>query len=501
VRGTPDGSCVSGSNSRTMLFAAEPVQGVIYYWQSVVFGTLQGTAGGIYRYDFGTKATAPSPFLVPTASGGTFGNRCIGCHFISRDGTKMTFGNDDADADDEYSDLKGSLLDVAQYSASHTTTMANLSPGFQTFSPDHKTIFGSDGLNKNNPAALLVYNGETGAALAPATAPTGSRVTQPDWSADGTKVIGVKTGTVFPSGNGMCTGCAMMPMPMTCPSAPPYSCSCTPATGTNNLDDNHFSGGSIVTMTATGTTLGTPTTLVGGPGENDFYPAWSPDTAVVIFNRVTGDGGLADDAFSNPRATIWATPPVSTTPVELTRMESAGVATDSAHPFASGGLTNSWPRFSPFVQTYKGKKLLWVTFSSTRDYGLRVENQVTGEINCYPPEGPENACSGKQQLTQPNCAQPQIWMAAFTEDGLAAGDTSFPAFWLPFQSIAAHNHIAQWANALIGGPDAGSDGGVSEMSPDGGRCVDFNGSCTSSSDCCAGLTCVTPSNTCQVNIQ
>src|SRR5205814_3416386 len=116
VRGTKDGSCVSGSNSRTMLFAAQPVQGVIYYWQSVVFGTLQGTSGGIYRYDFGTQATAPSPFLVPRASG-AFSNRCIGCHFISRDGKKMTFGNDDPDADDEYSDLKTSLLDVATFSA------------------------------------------------------------------------------------------------------------------------------------------------------------------------------------------------------------------------------------------------------------------------------------------------------------------------------------------------------------------------------------------------
>jgi hypothetical protein len=287
---------------------------------------------------------------------------------------------------------------------------------------------------------------------------------------------------------------------MTCPSAPPYSCSCNPATGTNNLDDNHFVGGTLVTLSADGGELGAPVPLAGsgGAGNNDFYPAWSPDDAVLVFNRVTGDGGLGDDAFSNPRAGVWALKPGGGVPVELSALETAGVASDANHPFPSSGLTNSWPRFSPFVQTYKGKTLYWVTFSSTRDYGLRVQNQVAGEINCYPPESPENACSGKQQLTQPNCAQPQIWMAAFTEEGLATGDTSFPAFWLPFQSIAAHNHIAQWANALIG--DAGMPV-VDAGTPDGGACVDFNGSCTTTADCCGGLTCVLPSATCQNLIQ
>jgi hypothetical protein len=502
VRGTPDGSCVAGSNSRKMFFAAEPVQGAIYYWQSVVFGTLQGTAGGIYRYDFGSQAAAPSPFLVPS---GSFGNRCIGCHFISRDGKKMTFGNDDTDADDEYSDLKSSLIDVALFSDAGTVMNGvTLSPGFQTFSPDHLLLLGSDGLNKNVPAAAFLYSGQTGMAATPATPHSGSRITQPDWSVAGDRIVAVQTGTVFQSGNGMCGGCAMMPPMMQCPSAPPYSCTCTPPTGTNNLDDNHFVGGQLVTYPVDGGSLGAPTALVGGTGENDYYPAWAPDDAVVVFNRVTGDGGLGDDAFSNPRAEIWALPMSSASPVRLTGLESAGVTNDAMHPFPSGGLTNSWPRFSPFVQMYKGKKLYWVTFSSTRDYGLRVQNQVTGEINCYPPESPLNACSGKQQLTQPNCAQPQIWMAAFTEDGLATGDTSFPAFWLPFQSIAAHNHIAQWANALVsGGGDGGTlmegngDGGTA----DGGVCAPFNSSCTSSGDCCAGLTCVMPSNTCQLIIQ
>jgi hypothetical protein len=498
VRATPNGSCVAGSNSRTMLFAAQPLQGAIYYWQSVVFGAYQGTAGGIYRYDFGTQAAAPSPFLVPSATA----NRCIGCHFISRDGQKMTYGDDDADADDEYSDLTSSLLDVATYIADGGTTGARLSPGFQTFAPDHSVFLGSDGLGVNSPAAFDLSNGATGTAQGKVASGSG-RGTQPDWSPDGTQVVFVQPGTLYESGNGMCQGCATAPPPMTCPTTAPYNCTCGPAMGTNNMDDTHFTGGSLYTMSANGTTFGTPQAFLTSTGENNYYPAYAPDNAFVIFNRVLGGTGLAGDAFANPLATIWAIPAAGGSPVELAGLESAGVAADAGHPFPSGGLTNSWPRFSPFVQTYKGKKLYWVTFSSTRDYGLRVQNQVAGEINCYPPEGPENACAGKKQLTQPNCAQPQIWMAALTEDGLASGDTSFPAFWLPFQSVAAHNHIAQWATTLVGdggcfeGTCTGGDGGTS----DGGTCAGFNASCGANAPCCSGLTCLPPSNTCQINIQ
>ena len=489
VRGTPDGSCVAGSNSRTMLFASQPIQGAIYYWQSVVSGTMAGTSGGIYRYSFGTQAASPSAFVVPSSTS-AFANRCLGCHFISRDGRKMTFGNDDNDADDEYSDLSTSLLDVAAFADGGTVTGAKDSPGFQTFSPDHSLILASDGLGKNSPPAFYLLNEETGAAATPATVPTGARATQPDWSADGSRIVFVAPGTVYSSGNGNCNSCSTAPPGGTCPSSAPYNCQCTPPSS-GNQDDNHFSGGSIFTMSVNGTTFSQPSLLLASTGENNYYPAFSPDGAFVVFNRVIGPTGLAQDAFSNPKAGVWVVPASgSSSPVELKTLELAGVAADSSHPFASGGLTNSWPRFSPFVTPYRGKNLYWLTFSSTRDYGLRVQNQATGEINCFPPESPENACSGKQELVQPNCAQPQIWMAAVTEDGLATGDTSYPAFWLPFQSVAAHNHIAQWATTLVGAP-------APEPSPDAGTCGTLNASCAGGAACCPGFICVAPSYTCQ----
>ena len=147
-------------------------------------------------------------------------------------------------------------------------------------------------------------------------------------------------------------------------------------------------------------------------------------------------------------------------------------------------MTNSWPRFSPFVQEYKGKHILWITFSSTRDYGLRVENEnpPTGAtFNCYPPVSPEDTSGDHSKPFDPNCTQPQIWMAAITlEDLQAGGDGSFPAFWLPFQDDTAHNHIAQWVDAVVG-----CTGG------------DVGAACSAANPCCAGLSCDPTSMTCE----
>jgi hypothetical protein len=110
------------------------------------------------------------------------------------------------------------------------------------------------------------------------------------------------------------------------------------------------------------------------------------------------------------------------------------------------------------------------------------------------------------------CVQPQIWMAAVAVDssgGISAGqDTSFPAFWLPFQEVTAHNHIAQWVEQVPGEPppvDAGvGDGGCTgpgdQLGCDGsvvppqdagpGGCGGSNAACGAGQPlCCAAFIC------------
>src|SRR5260221_8940874 len=126
-----------------------------------------------------------------------------------------------------------------------------------------------------------------------------------------------------------------------------------------------------------------------------------------------------------------------------------GTPVDVARMNSHDRLSNSWPRWSHFVQHDLGHAIAWVTFASTRDYGLIVQNEDPNGVFCYPPETPENTNGSHSCPLVPTscncttvgcaqfCVQPQIWMAAVEIDasgGISAGhDTSHPAFWLPFQ--------------------------------------------------------------------
>jgi len=125
-----------------------------------------------------------------------------------------------------------------------------------------------------------------------------------------------------------------------------------------------------------------------------YYPAWSPDGAWIAFNTSTGDSYDDDDAW------LWVVSAEGGSPVSL----------DKAN--LSEGLTNSWPRWSPLPDD----DILWVTFSSKRDYGYQA---VEGN--------------------------PQVWVASFdpslAEQGL---DPSSPAFWLVGQNIRENNHVPVW---------------------------------------------------------
>jgi hypothetical protein len=163
-------------------------------------------------------------------------------------------------------------------------------------------------------------------------------------------------------------------------------------------------------------------------------------------------------------------------------------------------LSNSYPRLAPFVQSYHGQKILWFTFSSTRDYGVRVLNHKTGMYQCYPSDAAETPGGAHQQPFDPLCQQPQLWMApiTFTEAQGANVDPSGVAFWVPYQDITTHNHTAQWTQEV-----------PPKVKPPGCTCSMLYGPCgtTNPCGCCdpahaGGQTLVcTGSNTCIVPLQ
>jgi hypothetical protein len=254
--------------------------------------------------------------------------------------------------------------------------------------------------------------------------------------------------------------------------------------------DHHFMGGSLYASSFNATTnvLGAPMLLLQAPhdpldagvGSRSFYyPSFSPPGDFVVFN----DAPFGDSFYNTEaRVKLIHYPPMAgDQPIDLPALNKAD------------GLSNSWPRWSPFVQTYKGKKILWVTFSSNRDYGLHLTNNATFP-NCYPPESPtydQPQPLSKQDAGYEGCAQPQIWMAAIVVDedrSLDATDRSFPAFWLPFQDVRSHNHSAQWVEQ-VQGPPGQSDGG-SGADGSAPMCGEMGASCgLAGGTCCADVVC------------
>ena len=309
--------------------------------------TSQGIRGGIYYWAAGSTAVVRYEFGLPGAhrenymAGSTF--NCIGCHALARDGSRIGIGR------------FGFGFTLQTYdTAPRTAIGGTMNASFGSYSPDNARLLGSDG------ARLTLYDTATGT---PATGLSGSPVgSMPDWSPDGAHAVYSQ------------------------PASPPGSFVSQPG---------HTGAADLMVMDWSGTAFGAARTVFTSSGENNFYPAFSPDNQWIIFNRATGT------SFNNPAASLWAVPAAGGTGVHLAAADLTGMH------------TNSWPKWAPFQQVHRGGPLMWFTFSTVRPYGLR------------------------------GGASAQLWMAAF-RPGMAATDPSVPAFWLPFQDFSTGNHIAQW---------------------------------------------------------
>lgn len=454
VRGTTDGVCASTStNSVFVSFAKEDVLGTYYYWKS---GLSPSSAGAqVWKKAFGDLNTSEQDVTSPVLSGG----RCNGCHTLSRDGTRLLVYSDDNDSDDEYSDLTGWLLDTS--ATPNPTTIAvgpggasgRQSPGFAAIHPLNTYYVTSNGLpwtavdgSVNVPANdWSLWNGNLGNFVGAVTvgAP-GTRPTMPDWSIDGTSIVYVQPSAVARWSSGADSGAA-------------------------RSDDAHIFGGSLFTVPYLGDGgFGPSTRLLQSNGENNYYPSYSPGgvdasasprpSAFVLFNRVANDadagtncygGYCPNDSFSNPAARLMIVANLAgSTPIDLEIANGSPAA--SPEP-----LSNSCPRWAPVVQTEHGNPLLWITFSSTRDYGLRLLNHKANMHQCYPAGSPETPGDAGAGGFAANCQQPQLWMAPIfpLQVQRNQGDPSGPAFWIPYQDITTHNHCAQWTGPLpIKGP-------------------------------------------------
>ncbi len=460
-----DGGNVASSATRQLSFAQEDMLGTLYYWASMRAIVVAGqtvNSGGIFRYDFGVRGQSPDPVLTPSSKANPTG-LCIGCHTISRDGRQMVFDFDDNDDDDEYGDVRTDVYDIAaQKPAVPIVKNGNstFAPGYHTWDRTTTQFLLSDGPgNTATPKGTFTLVSPTGTVFG-YVPPGNLRGTTPDWAPDNSSVV----------------------------FAVPPNANANPPNGAGywqNGRDQWFAGASLYTApwNPSTATLGAPTLLIASTGDNFYYPSYSPDGSLLVFNHATS-GANFHNALA--RVQLVASGQASPTPDDLGKLNDVG------------NLTNSWARWSPFVQDYKGGKLLWLTMSSTRNYGLRIVN--TGNQNCYPTESPLQPAFNNTS----NCNRAQLWMAAIRLDPGAVQqgqDVSWPAFWLPFQDLGTNNHLAQWAQEAFTGacamPDAGPshDAGGSDASACApGLCCNNGGCAPCPTPPVSGPTCAATSN-------
>lgn len=388
VRGTDDtGTSVGDSSTFHMSFSKSPIEGALYYW------TTSGKTA-IMRWDFGGSTTTSVSYLTPANTDGT---TCVGCHALAPDGTKLV-----ASAGGQ-NDGHLLLWDIAKNQAMQPYPLAQQSQ-FESWNADGTQFVGVYGdATHMAPSNLMIFDGTMGTVVSTIDL-GGLRADHPDWSKNMTGANTIAFTSVDPVAN---------------------TTDQRPATG--GIDFIQNSGG----------TWSAPQVLVPSLlGKNRYYPAIAPDGNLLVYDESTCTNGTptagqpADkscDADTDATATIMITSLQGAAPIPLTSANSPGVADGT-----TTALTDSFPKWAPFVeQLDEQSKLLWLTFSSTRQYGLRT-----------PPAPADTDETTKGTL---------IWMVGI-RPSIGGGDPSFTAFCLPFQDITTSNHIAQWTQVYIQGP-------------------------------------------------
>jgi hypothetical protein len=328
------------SPAATTTFTVAPVDapGKIVYWaladdMGMKVGSLKG---------FGIGEEGVQDVLVPSQiPGRSSGETCVGCHAATPDGNGVGFTMGPNGYTGDLADIRSGVTGtMPTYVAPAAQTMMRSLYGIPAFSSGHWV----DGdrivlLSDTGPLHWVELSG--GATGTLARTGDSHAATEPAFAHDGQHVVYV-SGASLTDGR-LADGPADL---YTIPFASRAGGAATPLPGASDAS------------------------------ATEYYPAFSPDDALVAFTRIAGSG----NSYSNPAAEVYVVPfngGQGGTAVRLAANDAAACQAGVQSP----GLTNDWPKWSPRgTTTPDGRTYYWLTFSSKRTGSPNAQLYITGVI-------------------------------------------------------------------------------------------------------------------------
>lgn len=314
----------------TFTIAPSDAAGTIVYWT---------TTGGTVLKGFRIGQESVTDVLRPAQVGG--GAQCIGCHSSTPDGSFVAFStsNDSGNGDPAYAGLRS--VDGKSTEPGFLTAAARQLLGRQK---QHAPTFSSGLWAPGNRIAVAAYQaagvGSYEIAWIDLEASTTDQGT--GWG------LLARTGDPHPM--------AGSPIPDHAGRRVVYVSSQGVGAGLILSDGDLYS----VPWNARKGGAATPITGAADPAFNEYYPAFSPDDEFLAFNRIPN----GQSSYNNGLAEVFLVPSGGGTPTRLAANDPPACSS-----VKSPGALNSWPKWSPEVQTVGGKRYYWVVFSSTRAGG------------------------------------------------------------------------------------------------------------------------------------
>ncbi len=163
----------------------------------------------------------------------------------------------------------------------------------------------------------------------------------------------------------------------------------------------------------------TPLAGAAEPGVAEYYPSLSVDDRFVAFNRVSPIDAAA--IYYRADGEINVLPATGGTATRLAANDPPACGMQK-----SPGIINSWPKWSPDVETDSGKNYYWLIFSSARAYpGQFMMDLVPG-------------------ISPPDRRSSQLYMAAVVEDTTTHELKTFAGVYLWNQGATTTNLTPAW---------------------------------------------------------